>query len=119
MLLYPILSYYSAAPKIQIPQLLKKEKKNKGERYTIRCTAVGNPSPFVQWIKNGATTNNSKLSIERSDLVIESMDESDEGNYSCRAKNRLKTVEKRLLELEMIQPGEFQYSICVYFLFIK
>ena len=109
MLLYPILSYYSATPKIQSPQLLKKEKKNKGERYTIRCTAVGNPSPFVQWIKKVEQDDHpaTNQTIGFSDLVIESMDESYEGNYSCLAKNRLNIVVKRLLEMEMIPSGEF------------
>ncbi|XP_049878314.1 hemicentin-1-like [Pectinophora gossypiella] len=55
----------------------------------IPCVAIGYPKPTISWtLGNGtAITENSKLTVDNGDLIINKPTESDTMNYSCNAKN--------------------------------
>ncbi|XP_030634254.1 neural cell adhesion molecule L1-like protein [Chanos chanos] len=62
----------------------------KGEELQLECIAEGFPTPKIEWTKVGyalpdraAVENHGKL------LIIEDVNEEDEGKYMCKAKNAL------------------------------
>jgi hypothetical protein len=55
------------------------------QKVTVNCAATGDPVPTVTW-----TNRDQKQSITqetRAELMINSFDNSDEGNYTCTAEN--------------------------------
>ena len=81
--------------------------KNKGENVTFNCTADGIPQPAIVWSKNGQLLiNTSRVTIVSSQesngfhmnyivttsvITIKDLRGNDNGSYSCRADNRVKT----------------------------
>ena len=53
----------------------------KGESYTLRCSAQGQPNPRVTWSRQGLSLT-SGLSLE-----LGKVDRSSEGEYVCTAAN--------------------------------
>ncbi|KAG8268649.1 axonal fasciculation [Homalodisca vitripennis] len=68
------------APQEQFPIL--------GTRYKVKCKVQANPSPIVDWLRNGqqimAGTSEHYV-IDTDGLVIQNVTEEDDGTYICRA----------------------------------
>ena len=81
--------------------------KNKGQNVTFNCTADGVPQPDIVWRKNGQLLlNTSRVTIVSSQesngfytnyisttsvIIIKDLRGNDNGSYSCRADNTVKT----------------------------
>ena len=81
--------------------------KNKGQYVTFNCTADGVPQPVIVWRKNGQLLlNTSRVTIISSQesngfhtnyipttsvITIINLRGNDNGSYSCRADNTVKT----------------------------
>ena len=81
--------------------------KNKGRKVTFNCTADGIPQPVIVWRKNGQLLlNTSRVTIVSSQesngfhtkyipttsvITIKDLRGNDNGSYSCRADNGVKT----------------------------
>ena len=81
--------------------------KHKGQNVTFNCTADGVPQPVIVWRKNGQLLlNTSRVTIESSQesngfdtkyipvtsvITIKDLRGNDNGSYSCRADNAVKT----------------------------
>ena len=81
--------------------------KNKGQNVTFNCTADGFPQPVVVWKKHGQLLlNTSRVTIVSSQesygfytnyiptisvITIKDLRGNDNGRYSCRADNTVKT----------------------------
>ena len=81
--------------------------KNKGQNVTFNCTADGVPQPVIEWRKNGQLLlNTSRVTIISSQesngfhtnyipttsvITIKDLRGIDNGSYSCRADNTVKT----------------------------
>jgi len=57
-----------------------------GQRAQFRCFATGIPQPSIQWFHMGREVG------MRSTLVVNQVDEGDQGNYTCRGTNRAGVV---------------------------
>ncbi|TMS01963.1 ADAMTS-like protein 1 [Larimichthys crocea] len=57
----------------------------------LRCEALGNPQPSLTWTKNGKELNfNGRVGLlPTGSLRIQSPTKTDEGQYTCTARNRL------------------------------
>ena len=59
-----------------------------GESVTLRCHASGYPIPIYQWMRNGSSLSLSRyVQLSSGALMIESVERSDGGNYTCTARN--------------------------------
>ena len=60
-----------------------------GSSTTLRCMASGNPTPAQNWTRNGASISDSRFLIqsEGSELVVQNVMETDQGQYQCIASN--------------------------------
>ena len=81
--------------------------KHKGQNVTFNCTADGVPRPVIVWTKNGQLLlNTSRVTILSSKesngfqtnyipvtsvMTITNLRGNDNGSYSCRADNKVKT----------------------------
>ena len=81
--------------------------KHKGQNVTFNCTADGVPQPVIVWRKNGQfLLNMSRVTIVSSQesngfdtnyipvtsvITIKNLRGNDNGSYSCRADNAIKT----------------------------
>jgi len=73
-----------------------------GNSVELVCNVHAHPTPIVKWFKNKMELTEDVAQLERHGnrhvLNIPSVDESDFGNYTCRAKNRLGSA-KQILEI--------------------
>uniref|UniRef100_A0A0A9ZHK9 Fasciclin-2 n=1 Tax=Lygus hesperus TaxID=30085 RepID=A0A0A9ZHK9_LYGHE len=66
------------APTEQYPEL--------GKDYKVRCKVTGKPAPRVEWRVNGVTlSGNNRLIAETDGLLIQNVEVTDDGTYTCRA----------------------------------
>ena len=81
--------------------------KHKGQIVTFNCTADGVPQPVIVWTKNGQLLlNTNRVTIVSSQesngfhtnyipvtsvITIKDLRGNDNGSYSCRANNKVKT----------------------------
>uniref|UniRef100_G3TPV7 Neural cell adhesion molecule L1 n=1 Tax=Loxodonta africana TaxID=9785 RepID=G3TPV7_LOXAF len=83
----------------------------KGSRVTFTCQASFDPSlkHSITWRRDGRDLqelgDSDKYFIEDSRLIIQSLDYSDQGNYSCVASTKLDVVESRAQLLVVGSPG--------------
>ena len=66
-----------------------------GQTLALECSAVGEPTPSIDWTKNGHASlpSNPRYSILRSgSLVIANIRFEDRGIYACTARNRLQSI---------------------------
>ncbi|XP_012139642.1 neogenin protein frazzled isoform X2 [Megachile rotundata] len=69
-----------------------------GSTVTLECAANGYPKPSILWLKDGVAIDlaplNSRYSrIAASSLVINNVQEIDDGSYQCRAENEVETLD--------------------------
>lgn len=66
--------------------------------YNMMCDASGLPLPTISWLKNGVMFFSSRYSIRittfnssavSSILTVKNVEQSDHGNWTCRARNSL------------------------------
>jgi hypothetical protein len=67
------------------------------QNVTLTCVVDGKPSPTIQWLKNNAklnVTGHSRFSVSSVDTVlsITGVVREDEGNYSCKATNKVDSL---------------------------
>nr|XP_044996641.1 neural cell adhesion molecule L1 isoform X3 [Jaculus jaculus] len=95
----------------QITQGPRSAIEKKGSRVTFTCQASFDPSlqASITWRGDGRDLqelgDNDKYFIEAGRLVIQSLDYSDQGNYSCVASTELDEVESRAQLLVVGSPG--------------
>ncbi|KAJ3659170.1 hypothetical protein Zmor_010873 [Zophobas morio] len=66
------------APESQFPKA--------GEDYLVKCKVQGNPTPFVDWNKDGKTmVSSERYIVQNEGLLIKNVKESDDGVYMCTA----------------------------------
>lgn len=66
------------APEMQNPVI--------GRDYKVRCKVTANPSPYVDWSRDGeAIRPNGRYVIQADGLLIPQVNEGDDGVYTCRA----------------------------------
>uniref|UniRef100_A0A1I7YC14 Neuroglian n=1 Tax=Steinernema glaseri TaxID=37863 RepID=A0A1I7YC14_9BILA len=76
---------------------------------TLRCSAVGNPTPIYTWRKNGAPftpdmfSKDTSLSTEDGSLIFRSPVPSDQGDYQCEASNAGGSAFSEPIRLEMVK----------------
>ena len=63
-----------------------------GNRVTLTCAATGDPIPVLMWYRNGAEVPNPstpryQLASNGSTLVVDPVQESDEGQFQCMGMN--------------------------------
>lgn len=102
------------ADKIQIPSFLTESRSQiarDGEPVTLECVANGVPKPTIKWLRNGEDIDFSDLDsrfriIGTGSLEIGIADESDSGNYQCRATNTVDALDSQSM-LEVQVPPKF------------
>ncbi|XP_076053538.1 hemicentin-1-like, partial [Oratosquilla oratoria] len=61
----------------------------RGERFVLTCEATGVPTPTITWLLNGTQVEGVGASSNgRSSLVVERAAKTDEGTYTCLARNQ-------------------------------
>ncbi|XP_018412722.1 PREDICTED: muscle, skeletal receptor tyrosine-protein kinase [Nanorana parkeri] len=77
-----------------------------GVKAVLPCNTLGNPKPFVSWLKGeNAVKENARISIlDSGSLRIQKVQREDVGQYRCVAKNSLGTTISKpaLLEVEVL-----------------
>lgn len=69
-----------------------------GSTVTLECAANGYPKPSILWLKDGVAIDlasyQSRYSrVAASSLVINNVQEIDDGSYQCRAENEVETLD--------------------------
>ncbi|GFX19863.1 titin [Trichonephila clavipes] len=85
-----------------------------GKRVITLCTTTTEEKVEFKWLKNGQEiTKNNKINVrsfpELSNLIIESLTESDSGNYTCIASTR-GISESFTATLEVLVPPTWKYT---------
>ncbi|XP_043935350.1 neural cell adhesion molecule 1-like [Protopterus annectens] len=67
---------------------------------SLACLLMGHPQPKVTWKRNGeelrALSGKRKFNSDRTELTVFSLDQSDEGEYTCKAENQFGQAEAKL-----------------------
>lgn len=82
-----------------------------GDNVTLDCAANGNPKPEISWLKDGVTIDMLHLDsrfrrVGTGSLQVLHVEESDAGDYQCRAENREDSVDASAT-LEVQVPPRF------------
>nr|XP_042909624.1 fibroblast growth factor receptor 4-like [Parasteatoda tepidariorum] len=96
---HPLKTNFSLIIRSDIPEIQKfsfQDNVNKGKVVSVMCLAVSNTKPLTfSWFKNGKLLKNedgNRLRIEHSTefsvLILDTVDQDSEGNYTCAVSNR-------------------------------
>ncbi|XP_059165768.1 hemicentin-1-like [Physella acuta] len=93
-------------PKIQ-PVQQTAFQRNLSQSVTLRCFVNSYPAAVITWLRDNQTfdmSNSSKylLTDSQQTLTINNLVPADEGNYFCRAANRLGTAEGQIQEVHVL-----------------
>ncbi|XP_069566959.1 basement membrane-specific heparan sulfate proteoglycan core protein isoform X4 [Brachyistius frenatus] len=58
-----------------------------GQRAELRCTVTGNPTPAIEWIGGPGNRMSPRAVIRGGVLTFTTVDQADEGEYTCKALN--------------------------------
>ena len=83
--------FVTEAPQINISSVHSSY--NEGSVVRIICTVSGTPDPDVQWIRNGIKITEGK---KESPLTFNSINRTDDGQYTCKASNVAGNDEKHV-----------------------
>ncbi|XP_062528132.1 hemicentin-1 isoform X4 [Bombyx mori] len=72
------------------------------KRARISCKAKGRPEPIIQWFKNGRVVGQNLPGISSADVVLDSVQASHAGAYTCVATNEGGSDQKRI-RLEVLE----------------
>uniref|UniRef100_A0A182F986 receptor protein-tyrosine kinase n=1 Tax=Anopheles albimanus TaxID=7167 RepID=A0A182F986_ANOAL len=64
---------------------LQQDVREVGESYRLQCDAVGQPEPYIRWLKNGKDYQDN---LQESTIVFRQLVSSDAGVYVCQVCNR-------------------------------
>ena len=82
---------------ISPPQVMlspAEQTRDEGGKTTIYCTVGGNPSPAVEWrFKGRKIRSGAKYLIKEAELIVNNLNYSDAGQYTCAARNILGSSE--------------------------
>ncbi|KAK3561177.1 hypothetical protein QTP86_028367 [Hemibagrus guttatus] len=106
--------YY--APQVEIvPSLIVPQE---GQYFKLECTSKGNPLPDrVLWTKDGGVLPDvERMIVEGRELIITSLNKTDNGTYRCEARNHLGTNRDDYVLFvygrELCQITEQRYATC-------
>lgn len=82
---------------------------NEGATVTLDCVANGNPRPQMKWLRNGEDIDISELGsrfriVGTGSLQIASVNESDAGNFQCRASNSMDSADTGISLMVQVPP---------------
>lgn len=82
---------------------------NENTTVTLDCVANGNPRPQIKWLRNGEDINFSEPSsrfsiVGTGSLQITSVNESDAGNFQCRASNSMDSADIGISLMVQVPP---------------
>jgi len=79
-----------------------------GSDALIRCTVTSNPSPSVDWLRDGTYLRTDERHIIQQDgVLITNIQESDEGVYTCRARvSELGSIDQRAIRVQVLVPPQ-------------
>ncbi|KAM9846169.1 neuronal cell adhesion molecule a [Aulostomus maculatus] len=71
----------------------------RGEKLQLECIAEGLPTPDISWQKDGGDLSDSRVTFYnfQKTLKISDVNESDAGNYTCKASNKLGTAHHTIM----------------------
>ena len=81
-MLMKLCGIFTETPQISIPSI--ESSYHEGSDVKIICKASGTPDPHVQWIRNGKKITEGK---KESHLMFNSLNRTDDGQYTCNATN--------------------------------
>ena len=81
-----------SAPQVMLSPV--KQTRDEGGKTTFYCAVGGNPSPAIEWRFKGRTIlSGAKYLIKEGVLIVENLNYSDAGQYTCAARNILGSSE--------------------------
>ena len=81
-----------SAPQVMLSPV--EQTRDEGGNTTFYCTVGGNPSPAVEWrFKGRKILSGAKYLIKEGVLIVENLNYSDAGQYTCAARNILGSSE--------------------------
>lgn len=63
-----------------------------GKPFTLRCEVEGEHQPTISWNKDNKSLDNDHVIIRKESIRIRSAVSSDQGTYTCVAKNKIGMV---------------------------
>jgi hypothetical protein len=60
---------------------------NQGETLKVQCLTKGNPQPRLTWSKRGVKAQHTTIDENKSELILENVDQTYADFYSCTANN--------------------------------
>ena len=81
-----------SAPQVMLSPV--EQTRDEGGKTSFYCTVGGNPRPAVEWqFKSRKLVSGAKYLIKEGELIVNNLNYSDAGQYTCHAKNILGTSE--------------------------
>ena len=81
-----------SAPQVMLSPV--EQTRDEGGKTTFYCTVGGNPRPVVEWrFKSRKLVSGAKYLIKEGELIVNNLNYSDAGQYTCHAKNILGSTE--------------------------
>lgn len=89
-----------------------------GQDYYVKCKVKGNPSPIIDWNKNGQIiTTNEKYVIMEDQLLIRNVTVADDGEYKCTAVVFLTgQIKTRTIKVNSLHNNPFKSLYVIAFL---
>ncbi|CAH0591436.1 unnamed protein product [Chrysodeixis includens] len=81
-----------------------------GSKVRIACKATGNPTPDIQWMKQGRAVSENPFDIDYADLILNSVQTSDAGAYTCVATNE-GGAQERKIKINVLEPPKIFQSL--------
>ena len=100
---YQLTNYYCAQPPVIIEQPPQRTNPREGFKLQLVCNASSNYPISYKWKRDGIELVN----YVQSTLIIDNIQLTDSGNYTCEATNHIGTVETIEISVEVQQPPEF------------
>uniref|UniRef100_A0A8D2ZU53 B-cell receptor CD22 n=1 Tax=Scophthalmus maximus TaxID=52904 RepID=A0A8D2ZU53_SCOMX len=91
------------APKLILAEGPKDVKE--GDSVTLTCSAKGNPPPSLSWFKG------EQMQSSEAEWKITSIEDSQRGNYCCKAQNSLGTITSGPVDINVKYPPQAEINI--------